>query len=79
LKKLHPYYNLEGMGIKFVTSPRHADMLLVTGPVSVNLEEALRRTCDSVPEPKLVLAVGIAERAAASSERDTPLEAVLPA
>ena len=52
------YYNLEGMGIRFVASPRHADLLLVTGPVSVNMEEALRRTWDAVPEPKLVVAVG---------------------
>lgn len=52
------YYNLEGVGIKFVASPRHADMLLVTGPVSVNMEEALKRTFDAVPEPKLVVAVG---------------------
>ena len=54
----NPYYNLEGVGIKFVASPRHADMLLVTGPVSVNMEEALKRTLDAVPEPKLVVAVG---------------------
>jgi len=54
----NPYYNLEGVGIKFVASPRHADLLLVTGPVSVNMEEALRRTYDAVPEPKLVVAVG---------------------
>jgi Ni,Fe-hydrogenase III small subunit len=54
----NPYYNLEGVGIKFVASPRHADMLLVTGPVSVNMEEALKRTYDAVPEPKFVIAVG---------------------
>ena len=54
----NPYYNLEGMGIKFVASPRHADLLLVTGPVSRNMEQALRRTYDAVPEPKLVVAVG---------------------
>lgn len=54
----NPYYNLEGIGIKFVASPRHADMLLVTGPVSVNMEEALRRAFDAVPDPKLVVAVG---------------------
>lgn len=54
----NPYYNIEGIGIKFVASPRHADMLLVTGPVSVNMEEALKRTLDAVPEPKLVVAVG---------------------
>ena len=54
----NPYYNLEGLGIKFVASPRHADMLLVTGPVSVNMEEALRRTYAAMPEPKIVVAVG---------------------
>ncbi|MGA7523470.1 MAG: hypothetical protein WBW84_13515 [Acidobacteriaceae bacterium] len=54
----NPYYNLEGIGIKFVASPRHADLLLVTGPVSVNMEEALRRTWDAMPDPKLVVAVG---------------------
>jgi Ni,Fe-hydrogenase III small subunit len=54
----NPYYNLEGKGVKFVASPRHADMLLVTGPVSVNMEEALKRTYDAVPDPKLVVAVG---------------------
>src|SRR5260370_21388936 len=54
----NPYYNLEGAGIKFVASPRHADMLMVTGPVSVNMEEALLRTYDAVPNPKLVIAVG---------------------
>jgi Ni,Fe-hydrogenase III small subunit len=54
----NPYYNIEGLGIKFVASPRHADMLLVTGPVSRHMEEALRRTFDATPEPKLVLAVG---------------------
>ncbi len=54
----NPYYNLEGAGIRFVASPRHADLLLVTGPVSVNMEEALRRTYAATPEPKLVVAVG---------------------
>lgn len=54
----NPYYNLEGVGIKFVASPRHADLLLVTGPVSVNMEEGLRRTYDAIPDPKLVVAVG---------------------
>lgn len=52
------YYNIEGIGIKFVASPRHADLLLVTGPVSVNMEEALKRTFDAIPDPKLVVAVG---------------------
>ncbi len=54
----NPYYNIEGLGIKFVASPRHADLLLVTGPVSRNMELALRRTYDATPEPKLVVAVG---------------------
>ena len=52
------YYNLERLGIKFVASPRHADLLLVTGPVSRNMTEALRRTYAATPEPKLVVAVG---------------------
>jgi Ni,Fe-hydrogenase III small subunit len=54
----NPYYNLEGLGIKFVASPRHADMLLVTGPVSRHMAIALRRTYDATPDPKLVVAVG---------------------
>jgi len=54
----NPYYNLEGLGIKFVASPRHADLLLVTGPVARNMELALRRTYDATPAPKLVVAVG---------------------
>src|SRR5436309_10007776 len=54
----NPYYNLEGLGIRFVASPRHADMLLVTGPVSRHMETALRRTYDAVPDPKLVVALG---------------------
>ncbi len=54
----NPYYNLEGLGIKFVASPRHADMLLVTGPVSRNMERALKITYEATPDPKLVVAVG---------------------
>jgi Ni,Fe-hydrogenase III small subunit len=54
----NPYYNLEGLGIKFVASPRHADLLLVTGPVTRNMEQALRRTYEAMPAPKLVVAVG---------------------
>ena len=54
----NPYYNLEGLGIGFVASPRHADLLLVTGPVSRHMEDALRRTYDAIPDPKLVVAVG---------------------
>jgi Ni,Fe-hydrogenase III small subunit len=54
----NPLYNIEGLGIRFVASPRHADLLLVTGPVSRNMEVALLRTYDATPEPKLVVAVG---------------------
>lgn len=54
----NPYYNIEGLGIKFVASPRHADLLLVTGPVSRHMEQALRRTYEATPDPKLVVAVG---------------------
>ena len=51
-------YNVESLGIRFVASPRHADMLLVTGPVSRHMEVALRRTYDATPDPKLVVALG---------------------
>ncbi len=54
----NPVYNIEGLGIRFVASPRHADLLLVTGPVSRHMETALRRTYDATPDPKLVVAVG---------------------
>ena len=54
----NPFYNLEGLGIRFVASPRHADLLLVTGPVSKHMETALRRTYEAAPDPKLVVAVG---------------------
>ncbi len=52
------YYTLESLGVHFVASPRHADMLLVTGPVSRNMETALRRTWEATPDPKLVVAIG---------------------
>ena len=54
----NPYYNLEAIGIKFAASPRHADLLLVTGPVAKNMEVAVKRAYDATPEPKLVVAVG---------------------
>jgi Ni,Fe-hydrogenase III small subunit len=54
----NPYYGIERFGVHFVASPRHADLLLVTGPVSRHMEAALRRTYDATPDPKLVLAVG---------------------
>jgi Ni,Fe-hydrogenase III small subunit len=54
----NPLYNLEGFGIRFVASPRHADLLLVTGPVSRHMQAALLRTYEAIPEPKLVVALG---------------------
>jgi Ni,Fe-hydrogenase III small subunit len=54
----NPFYNVEGLGIKFVASPRHADMLLVTGPVARNMAIAVKRAYDATPDPKLVVAVG---------------------
>lgn len=53
-----PDYDIERFGIHFVASPRHADMLLVTGPVTRNMEIALRKTYDAMPAPRLVVAVG---------------------
>ncbi len=54
----NPVYNCERFGMHFTASPRFADMLLVTGPVSRNMEIALRRTYNATPSPKLVIAVG---------------------
>src|SRR2546422_8993690 len=53
-----PYYDLERFGLQFVASPRHADCLLVTGPVTRNMAAPLRMTYDATPDPKLVVAVG---------------------
>jgi Ni,Fe-hydrogenase III small subunit len=53
-----PVYDAERFGIHFVASPRHADMLLVTGPVTRNMEVPLRKTYEATPDPKLVVAVG---------------------
>jgi Ni,Fe-hydrogenase III small subunit len=52
------FYDLERFGLRFVASPRHADVLLVTGPVTKNMREALQRTYDATPDPKWVVAVG---------------------
>lgn len=54
----NPIYDLERFGLRFVASPRHADVLLVTGPVTTNMREALRRTWDATPDPKWVVASG---------------------
>lgn len=54
----NPYYGIERFGVHFVASPRHADLLLVTGPVTKHMEAALKRTFAATPDPKLVLAMG---------------------
>ncbi|MGQ9371905.1 NADH-quinone oxidoreductase subunit B family protein [Azospirillum sp. A39] len=54
----NPVYDIDRFGIRFVASPRHADVLLVTGPVTKNMREALRRTWDATPDPKWVVACG---------------------
>ena len=53
-----PHYDLERFGLRFVASPRHADCLLVTGPVTLNMAEALRHTYEATPDPKIVIAAG---------------------
>ena len=53
-----PIYDAERLGIRFVASPRHADMLLVTGPVAHNMEVPLKKAYNATPEPRLVVAVG---------------------
>jgi len=53
-----PVYDMERFGLHFVASPRHADLLLVTGPVTVNMAVPLRKTWEATPDPKLVVAVG---------------------
>lgn len=55
---LNPYHDIQRLGIDFVASPRHADLLLVTGVMTRNLEEAAVRTYEAMPEPRLVVAVG---------------------
>ena len=52
------FYDLERFGLRFVASPRHADVLMVTGPVTKNMREALLRTYNAIPDPKWVIAVG---------------------
>jgi Ni,Fe-hydrogenase III small subunit len=54
----NPVYDIERFGLKFVASPRHADVLMVTGPVTWNMREALERTYNATPAPKWVVAVG---------------------
>ena len=77
-----PWYDLERFGIHFVASPRHADLLLVTGPVARNLHEAVLQTWQAMPEPKRVLAVGACACSggvfAASPAIAGPLDQVIP-
>ena len=54
----NPFYDLERFGLKFVASPRHADGLLITGPVTQNMKLALEKTYAAVPSPKIVIAIG---------------------
>jgi Ni,Fe-hydrogenase III small subunit len=54
----NPFYDLERFGLRFVASPRHADVLMVTGPVTRNMRQALERTYAATPDPKWVVAVG---------------------
>lgn len=54
----NPLYDIQRFGIDFVASPRHADALLVTGPVSLNMEIALKKTYEAMPEPKFIITLG---------------------
>ncbi len=78
----NPVYDLERFGIHFVASPRHADMLLVTGPVTRNMELALRKTYEAMPEPRFVVAVGACGCSGGIFGRNYatvgPVDAVLP-
>ena len=53
-----PYYDVERFGVSFVASPRHADILIVTGAITLNMETAAKKTYEAMPSPKLVVAVG---------------------
>jgi formate hydrogenlyase subunit 7 len=55
---MNPYYDIQRLGIFFTPSPRHADLLLVTGPVTRGMEDPLRQTYEAIPDPRLVVAVG---------------------
>jgi Ni,Fe-hydrogenase III small subunit len=78
----NPVYDIERFGLKFVASPRHADILLVTGPVTWNMRQALERTYAATPEPKWVLAAGDCARDcgvfAGSRACAGPVSAVIP-
>src|SRR3990167_5594224 len=69
----NPVYDVERFGIHFVASPRHADMLLVTGPVTRNMEMALRKTYEATPKPKIVVAEGGGARVGGSFKGPYPV------
>src|SRR5258706_1691402 len=71
-------YDLERFGLRFVASPRHADVLLVTGPVTANMREALERTHRATPDPRWVVAVGDCARNGATSPAAPPASAAAP-
>src|SRR6266571_7056512 len=77
-----PVYDMERFGLHFVASPRHADMLLVTGPVTRNMAVPLRMTYDATPDPKLVVAVGDCARTcgvfAGSYALAGPVDSIIP-
>jgi len=78
----NPFYDAERFGIHFVASPRHADVLLVTGPVTRQMEAALRKTYEATPEPRIVVACGDCARDcgvfAGSYAVAGPVESVIP-
>jgi Ni,Fe-hydrogenase III small subunit len=78
----NPFYGVERFGVHFVASPRHADLLLVTGPVSKHMEEALRRVYQATPHPKWVIASGDCARCcgvfAGSYAISGPVSAIIP-
>lgn len=77
-----PVYDMERFGLHFVASPRHADLLLVTGPVTRNMAVALRKTWEATPDPKLVVAIGECARTcgvfAGSYAVAGPVDAIIP-
>ena len=75
---LNPVYDVRRLGVDFVASPRHADGVIVTGPVTRNLETAVRRTYEAVPEPRIVIAVGACATSEAWSDEAMPARAAWP-
>jgi len=74
----NPYYDLERFGLRFVASPRRADVLLITGPATKNMREALLRTYDAVPMPKWVVAIGDCAACGGSMQKATLASAARP-